>query len=42
MQTTTHEDRDSDLKYGPWPWMVGMVAGAGLFWLMFALATGFS
>ncbi|MEM1048409.1 MAG: hypothetical protein AAGL24_19820 [Pseudomonadota bacterium] len=28
--------------YGPWTWIVGMAAAAGLMGLMFALATGFT
>lgn len=36
------KDRDADLAYGKWPWIVGFAAGALLIWLMFHLATGFS
>lgn len=35
-------DRDGDLAYGPWAWIAGFIGGAGLIWLMFHLATGFS
>ncbi|MGI9386567.1 MAG: hypothetical protein ACR2OX_03990 [Methyloligellaceae bacterium] len=36
------EGRKADETYGPWPWIVGFASGGFIFWLMFALATGFS
>ena len=28
--------------YGPWTWIVGLLAGAFVIWMMFALADGFA
>lgn len=27
--------------YGPWTWIIGLCAGAGMIWIMFAFADGF-
>lgn len=41
------EDGDEDVHeisnyYGVWPTVLGVLAGGGLIWLMFALADGFA
>lgn len=36
------EGRKGDQTYGPWPWIVGLMAGVMIIVLMFVLATGFS
>jgi hypothetical protein len=34
------EVSDDSARFGLWPTLVGLAAGAALIWMMFALATG--